>query len=154
MCLLSSHSAKISAICNYRVTLYVLLFGLSGEQFLELTPSTSSVAATAGTAVGPGKGIRIVSDTKTGFYHTTGPSSLPSSAVAFLQQTPGGTAANSTSSSHPELIRQEVAVLKADFNARLYQILFNTVVSAYYGAVIPCLFAQVNSGGVFLVVFG
>jgi len=130
---------------TYPVTLYFLLFGLSGEQFLELTPAS------------PNGKIKIVSD-KSGFYHTTGPSSAPflqlinptssgSGSPAPGSPSSGANANNSsttitTSSIQPELIRQEVAVLKADFNARLKQILFNTIVSAYYGAVIPCLFAQ------------
>ena len=33
--------------------------------------------------------------------------------------------------------------MKADFNMRLKQILFNSIVSVYYGAIVPCLFAQV-----------
>ena len=119
----------------YSITLYFLLFGLSGEEFLELTPSTSS----------PSGKIKIVCD-RSGLYHTTGPTSAP-----FLQlsssnppgSAPGSPAAANGSSVQPDLIRQEVAVLKADFNERIKQVLFNTVVSAYYGAVIPCLFAQV-----------
>ena len=43
----------------------------------------------------------------------------------------------------PELVRQEVSVMKQDFNMRLKQILFNSIVSVYYGAIVPCLFAQV-----------
>ena len=34
--------------------------------------------------------------------------------------------------------------MKQDFNMRLKQILFNSIVSVYYGAIVPCLFAQVN----------
>jgi len=140
---------------TYPVTLYALLFGLSGEEFLELTPSTSNNAAYS---CGASKSIKIVSDAKTGFYHTTGPSSFPTINTApWLEQkadvmgraTPQGQpglnqipATSQHPNTHPGLIRHEVAVLKADFNARLYQILFNTIVSAYYGAVIPCLFAQ------------
>ena len=33
--------------------------------------------------------------------------------------------------------------MKQDFNMRLKQILFNSIVSVYYGAIVPCLFAQV-----------
>ena len=45
----------------------------------------------------------------------------------------------------PELVRQEVLVMKQDFNMRLKQILFNSIVSVYYGAIVPCLFAQVRN---------
>jgi len=41
----------------------------------------------------------------------------------------------------PELIRMEVAITKTDFNARLKQVLFNTIISAYYGGFIPCAFS-------------
>jgi len=41
----------------------------------------------------------------------------------------------------PELIRMEVAITKTDFNTRLKQVLFNTIVSAYYAGFIPCAFA-------------
>ena len=34
--------------------------------------------------------------------------------------------------------------MKQDFNMRLKQILFNSIVSVYYGAIVPCLFAQVQ----------
>ena len=66
------------------MTLYALLFGLSGEEFLELTPSTSNNAAYS---CGASKSIKIVSDAKTGFYHTTGPSSFPTINTApWLEQ--------------------------------------------------------------------
>ena len=35
----------------------------------------------------------------------------------------------------------EVAITKTDFNTRLKQVLFNTIVSAYYAGFIPCAFA-------------
>jgi hypothetical protein len=34
-----------------------------------------------------------------------------------------------------------VQVLKTDFNARLKQVLFNSIVSVYYAAFVPCCFA-------------
>ena len=39
--------------------------------------------------------------------------------------------------------------MKADFNMRLKQILFNSIVSVYYGAIVPCLFAQVYKNQTF-----
>ncbi|XP_023337791.1 transmembrane protein 39A isoform X2 [Eurytemora carolleeae] len=42
----------------------------------------------------------------------------------------------------PELVRTEVAITKADFNARLKQVLFNALLNSYYAGCIPCLFAQ------------
>ena len=41
----------------------------------------------------------------------------------------------------PELIRMEVAITKTDFNTRLKQVLFNTIISAYYSGFIPCAFS-------------
>lgn len=40
----------------------------------------------------------------------------------------------------PELIRMEAAITKTDFNTRLKQVLFNTIISAYYSGFIPCAF--------------
>jgi len=42
----------------------------------------------------------------------------------------------------PELVRMEVAITKTDFNARLKQVLFNSLLNSYYAGAIPCLFAQ------------
>ncbi|KAK9875056.1 hypothetical protein WA026_005856 [Henosepilachna vigintioctopunctata] len=39
-------------------------------------------------------------------------------------------------------IRQEVEKLKSNFNSRLKQILFSSVLNAYYAGFIPCCFAQ------------
>jgi len=41
----------------------------------------------------------------------------------------------------PELIRMEVAITKTDFNMRLKQVLFNSIISAYYAGFIPCAFS-------------
>jgi len=41
----------------------------------------------------------------------------------------------------PELIRMEVAITKTDFNTRLKQVLFNTIISSYYSGFIPCAFS-------------
>merc|ERR1719186_1298908 len=51
-------------------------------------------------------------------------------------------AAAGGSPTSPELVRMEVAITKTDFNMRLKQVLFNTVISAYYSAFIPVSFAQ------------
>jgi hypothetical protein len=40
----------------------------------------------------------------------------------------------------PELIRMEAAITKTDFNTRLKQVLFNTIISAYYSGFIPVAF--------------
>jgi len=42
----------------------------------------------------------------------------------------------------PELVRMEVAITKTDFNARLKQVLFNSLLNCYYAGAVPCLFAQ------------
>jgi len=42
----------------------------------------------------------------------------------------------------PELVRTEVSITKTDFNMRLKQVLFNTIISAYYTAFIPVSFTQ------------
>ena len=41
----------------------------------------------------------------------------------------------------PELIRMEVSITKTDFNTRLKQVLFNSIISAYYSGFIPCAFS-------------
>lgn len=48
-------------------------------------------------------------------------------------------------SSNPSEIRLEVEELKMNFNSRVKQILFNSVLNAYYAGFIPCCFAQVNN---------
>ena len=44
----------------------------------------------------------------------------------------------------PEAIREEVDALKTDFNNRIKQVLFNSMVTAYYMGFIPLCFAQVS----------
>lgn len=102
----------------YPISVYFLLFGLVGEPFLELCP-----AATCNCK------IKIYRD-KSGVYRTTSP---VSAAAAHL----GGPAAPTA-----DAIRNEVAVLKSNFNMRLKQVLFNSIVSAYYATFVPCCFAQ------------
>lgn len=41
-------------------------------------------------------------------------------------------------------IRAEVDNLKSNFNGRMKQILFSSVLNAYYAGLIPCCFAQVS----------
>ncbi|XP_063242588.1 transmembrane protein 39A [Bacillus rossius redtenbacheri] len=45
-------------------------------------------------------------------------------------------------SSSPHAIRDEVEGLKTDFNNRMKQILFSSVLNAYYAGFVPCCFAQ------------
>jgi len=42
----------------------------------------------------------------------------------------------------PELVRMEVAITKTDFNARLKQVLLNSLFNCYYAGAVPCLFSQ------------
>ncbi|XP_054270905.1 transmembrane protein 39A [Macrosteles quadrilineatus] len=42
----------------------------------------------------------------------------------------------------PQTIREEVDYLKADFNIRMKQVLFSSVLNAYYAGFVPCCFAQ------------
>lgn len=42
-------------------------------------------------------------------------------------------------------IRNEVEMLKADFNQRLKQIIFSSLVGAYYAGFVPWCFAQVKN---------
>lgn len=46
----------------------------------------------------------------------------------------------------PELIRGEVEALKADFNRRIKEVLFNSLFSAYYVAFLPLCFVKVSLG--------
>jgi hypothetical protein len=41
-----------------------------------------------------------------------------------------------------ESIREEVDCLKTDFNVRMKQVLFNSLLNAYYAGFVPCCFAQ------------
>jgi len=45
----------------------------------------------------------------------------------------------------PEAIRDEVETLKTDFNSRVTQILFDSMLCAYYMGCVPLCFAQVVS---------
>lgn len=45
-------------------------------------------------------------------------------------------------SSSPNAIREEVENLRCDFNNRMRQILFSSMLNAYYAGFIPCCFAQ------------
>ncbi|XP_055691711.1 transmembrane protein 39A [Lutzomyia longipalpis] len=45
-------------------------------------------------------------------------------------------------STNPSAIRDEVEVLKADFNCRFKQIIFTSACNAYYAGFIPCCFSQ------------
>lgn len=45
--------------------------------------------------------------------------------------------------SNAAAVRTEVEFLKTDFNMRMKQILFNSVLHAYYVGFVPCCFAQV-----------
>ncbi|GLH14971.1 Uncharacterized protein GBIM_19393 [Gryllus bimaculatus] len=47
-----------------------------------------------------------------------------------------------TCSLSPQVIREEVEHLKTDFNNRMKQILFSSVLNAYYAGFVPCCFAQ------------
>jgi len=42
----------------------------------------------------------------------------------------------------PELVRMEVNITKTDFNVRLKQALFNSLLNCYYGGAVPVLLAQ------------
>ncbi len=44
----------------------------------------------------------------------------------------------------PEIVRDEVEVLKTDFNNRIKQVLFNSMMCAYYMGFVPLCFAQVT----------
>uniref|UniRef100_A0A034VQ49 Transmembrane protein 39A n=1 Tax=Bactrocera dorsalis TaxID=27457 RepID=A0A034VQ49_BACDO len=44
-------------------------------------------------------------------------------------------------STSPDTIREEIVVLKNDFNIRFKQIVFTSLLNAYYAGVVPCLFA-------------
>lgn len=45
--------------------------------------------------------------------------------------------------SNATAIRVEVENLKTDFNNRMKQVLFSSVLNAYYAGFVPCCFAQV-----------
>ena len=45
----------------------------------------------------------------------------------------------------PDIIRDEVENLKIDFNNRVKQVLFNSMLTAYYMTFVPLCFAQVSS---------
>lgn len=45
-------------------------------------------------------------------------------------------------STNPITIRTEIDVLRADYNNRFKQVVFTSLLNAYYAAFIPCCFAQ------------
>ena len=44
----------------------------------------------------------------------------------------------------PDIVRDEVENLKIDFNNRVKQVLFNSMLTAYYMTFVPLCFAQVS----------
>lgn len=44
----------------------------------------------------------------------------------------------------PEAVREEVEFFKTDFNNRIKQVLFNSMLCAYYMGFVPLCFAQVS----------
>lgn len=42
----------------------------------------------------------------------------------------------------PGTVRDEIEVLKNDFNSRFKQVIFTSVINAYYSGFVPCFFAQ------------
>lgn len=96
----------------YPVSLYFLLFGLAAEPFLELLPESETASSNR---------IKIFQD-KTGVFHCSSSNMNPMPI-------------------NPDIVRQEVQVLKSDFNGRLKQVLFNAMVSTYYATFVPCCFA-------------
>ena len=54
----------------------------------------------------------------------------------------------------PEAVREEVDYFKTDFNNRIKQVLFNSMLVAYYMGFVPLCFAQVSTlvlNGCFIV---
>jgi len=101
----------------YPVAVYFCVFGFTAEPFMELVPASSL-----------GK-MRLHKD-KMGNYRT-----VYSSTLASQHHAPGGTPS-------PETVRQESKLLRADFNARLRQVAFNSICGAYYATFVPCAFTQ------------
>lgn len=60
-----------------------------------------------------------------------------------LQVGAGGVTAPHCCAAAAPAVRLEVDELKADFNARLKQVIFSSVVGAYYSSYVPWCFAQV-----------
>ena len=100
----------------FRVVLYFILFGFAGEPFLELLPECAENSTSNSS-----NRIKIFQD-KSGVFHCS---------TSNLSPTP----------INPDMVRQEVQLLKSDFNARLKQVLYNAMVSTYYACFIPCCFA-------------
>ena len=75
------------------------MFGLAAEPFLELLPESETASSNR---------IKIFQD-KTGVFHCSSSNMNPMPI-------------------NPDIVRQEVQVLKSDFNGRLKQVLFNAMV--------------------------
>ncbi len=101
----------------FRVSLYFILFGFHGEPFLELLPNLSEAS------LKDNKNVRLFLDNE-GIHQCT---SMGSNYTGPIPIT-------------PESTRLEVQVQRNDFNARLKQIMFNTLISTYYATFIPCVF--------------
>ncbi len=124
-----------------RVAVYFCLFGFAAEPFLELIPSTTD-----------GK-LRLYKD-KTGddcrVCNADRARYVWPHPVAFslsLSVSVGSYRTNCHppgSPPGPEGVRQESGLMRADFNARLRQVAFNSICSAYYTTFVPCAFTQVN----------
>ena len=84
----------------------------------------------SGSIGGEGR-VRIVKD-KTGTYHCTTSSNTSNSFAT----------TTSAVTINPETVRQEVNLLKTDVNMRARQVMFNTLIGAYYATFVPCCFVQ------------
>lgn len=73
-------------------------------------------------------------------------------ATPFLQLVTWGFRSPHCCASGAPGIRNEVELLKADFNSRLKQIIFSSVVGAYYSSYIPWCFAQVKENIFFNII--
>ena len=58
-----------------------------------------------------------------------------------------------TCSMSPENVREEVELLKTDFNNRIKQVLFHSMLCAYYMGFVPLCFAQVSYALVYSVLY-
>ncbi|CAG0887551.1 unnamed protein product [Cyprideis torosa] len=132
----------------YPITIYLILFWPSAGAFFELFPPAAADFADApggGSDKGqlPSQNASVASSSSSSSASSLGkakpdspPAQPPSSAAS------GDAAAPvHRCSVQPQIIREEVETWICDFNNRLRQALFNSLLNAYYAGFVPCCFA-------------
>ncbi|KAI0231476.1 Transmembrane protein 39A-A [Lamellibrachia satsuma] len=118
------HSLLYILFFCYPLIMYFVLFGLRIQPLFAKTITTASTTATS-----------ITADKGT-------PKHKQSRDAVAMTTTTKDVQPQHNCCMCPELIRDEAELLKTDFNCRIKQVLFNSMLCAYYMGLVPLCFAQ------------